>query len=305
VKRKALKLLSVALSLNIFFAGSVSADEISVSEASNWFADGSFLGNGSSSSQTYILSSGLNYTVYVTDFQWKGDLFSVLLNGAPIGDTSVVTPDANYQQYDPQLAWEDANFSKGTFVVTSGGILSIVATSSPFGGGAVAVKFAAVSQKLIQPLRAVSSNEIQMSESIVSCKPGAYTVGQSEVKVDSYIYRLYVNGSLKSTVAYDAGSNIPAAMVKGETNNLPAALTTNSATWDLSSLKDYSVRCEITAVGYNSSVSTTSATYFDSAYQARVSAAAQAWEDQRSTATAANFTKDMREMRKRLAARQP
>jgi hypothetical protein len=36
---------------------------------------------------------------------------------------------------------------------------------------------------------------------------------------------------------------------------------------------------------------------------AEIAAKAQAWEDQRAAANAANFTKEAREMRKRIAAR--
>lgn len=153
------------------------------------------------------------------------------------------------------------------------------------------------------PLISKGSTTLTNSGSSFTCSPSSYSVGQSEVKVDSYIYRLYVNGALNSTIAYDGGSNIALSMVKGETNKLPAALKADSATWDLSSLEDYSVRCEVTAVGYNSSVSSASETQFDAAYLARISAAAQAWEDQRAAATAANYTKEKREMRKRIAAR--
>jgi hypothetical protein len=44
-------------------------------------------------------------------------------------------------------------------------------------------------------------------------------------------------------------------------------------------------------------------TYQDAAFIAAAAAKDLAWEAQRSAATAANFTKEAREMRKRIAAR--
>lgn len=94
-------------------------------------------------------------------------------------------------------------------------------------------------------------------------------------------------------------------MLQGAVTKLPGTLTGSSMTWDTSAYKDYTAHCEITAFASSASSNSSSETLADSAFKARIAAAAQAWEDQRSTATAANFTKEMREMRKRLAARQP
>jgi hypothetical protein len=144
-----------------------------------------------------------------------------------------------------------------------------------------------------------------MKDNSFTCTPGTYKMASSEVNVSSFIYKLYLNNQLVSTVVNDAGRIIPATMLQGAVTKLPGTLTGSSLTWDTSAFKDYTAHCEITAFASSSSSNSSSETFADSAYKARVAAAAQAWEDQRSAATAANFTKDMREMRKRLAARQP
>jgi hypothetical protein len=136
-----------------------------------------------------------------------------------------------------------------------------------------------------------------------SCSPAAYSVGESKVEVQSFIYRLFVNGKLASTVVNDASRTIDSSIVGTSSSSLGGKLTSSGASWDMSGLTNYEARCEVTAVAANSLNISSSNFVQDAAFIAAANAKAQAWEDQRASATAANFTKEAREMRKRIAAR--
>jgi hypothetical protein len=144
-----------------------------------------------------------------------------------------------------------------------------------------------------------------VDKDVMTCTAGTYKVGMSEVALSSLRYHLYVNNELISSVVYDKGSNIPDILKKALPNQVSALVSAKDAVFDLSGMSSYSAHCVVEAYGYGSSTSSFSNSYQDAAFIKAANAAAQAWEDQRSTATAANFTKDMREMRKRISARQP
>lgn len=142
------------------------------------------------------------------------------------------------------------------------------------------------------PLSASTTSPVSLTAagSTLTCSPGQYSVGDSTVDISSFIYKLYVNGE-------DVSSKYP------------AELSANGAKYDLAKISDYSARCEVTAVGFSSSITTSSSSITDSVYKTRVAAAqaakSAAEEAARSAATEANFTQEAREMRKRIAARQP
>lgn len=142
-----------------------------------------------------------------------------------------------------------------------------------------------------------------LSGNTFSCSPAAYNVGESKIDVQSFIYRLFVNGKLSSTVVNDASRTIDASIVGTSSSSLGGKLTSSGASWDLSGLSNFEARCEVTAVAANSLNVSSSNTLQDAAFTAAANAKAQAWEAQRAAATAANFTDEARAMRKRLAER--
>jgi hypothetical protein len=75
------------------------------------------------------------------------------------------------------------------------------------------------------------------------------------------------------------------------------------AMWDVSKLSNFEAHCEVTVAKGGSMFNSSSNKFEDAVKNAEKNAAAQAWEDQRAAANAANFTKEAREMRKRIAAR--
>ena len=68
---------------------------------------------------TFSIASG-GACVSVTDLFLKSDEYTVADNGLPLGSTSAGVPDDSVSQTDPDLAFADANYSSGTFVVGSG-----------------------------------------------------------------------------------------------------------------------------------------------------------------------------------------
>jgi hypothetical protein len=153
------------------------------------------------------------------------------------------------------------------------------------------------------PLVQTSPVSMTMDKNIMGCTVGTYKIGMSEVAISSVKYQLYVNNQLMSSAVYDKGSNIPDTLKSVTANKVSALVSAKDAYFDLSGMSSYSAYCVVEAFGYGSSAASMSDTYQDAAFIAAAAAKDLAWEAQRSAATAANFTKEAREMRKRIAAR--
>ena len=153
------------------------------------------------------------------------------------------------------------------------------------------------------PLIAAPSSPVTLtsSGSSLTCSPGKYQVGASEASVSTYIYKLYLNNQLVSVRSYDPGKVIPSSMMGAAADLYPATLSATGITYDLSKASDYTARCEVTAVGYSSSLTSSSATITDSAYQARLAKAAADEETARLAAVAANYSKEARDARAKAA----
>ncbi len=159
-------------------------------------------------------------------------------------------------------------------------------------------------------LRLDKAGTITEKSNVVSCTPGTYTFlnGGSTAEtanIQSFVYTLLVNGKAVSTLSTDGFKSVPAHLFPTIAGNMAGTATLTGATWDLKGMSNYSATCQVYAVQSSGNTQSLTNTVYDSVAIAEANAKAQAWEDQRSSATAANFTKDMREMRKRLAARQP
>ena len=157
-------------------------------------------------------------------------------------------------------------------------------------------------------LHLVTAGTITEKSNIVSCTPGTYTflnggTTAETANIQSFVYTLLVNGKAVSTLSTDGFRSVPSHLFPTIAGNMAGSATLTGATWDLSGMSNYSVSCQVFAWQNGANVQSTTATISDSVKAAAEAAKAQAWEDQRSAATAANFTKEAREMRKRLAAR--
>jgi hypothetical protein len=156
---------------------------------------------------------------------------------------------------------------------------------------------------IANPLMVATPLSMTMKDNSISCTPGTYKMSASEVKVSSFIYKLYINNQLVSTVANDPGRNIPSVMLDGAFTKLPGVISSSGITWDASAYKDFTAYCEITAFASSASSNSSSETMTDAAYKARIAAKAQAWEVERAAAVVANNTQAARDLRKRVAAR--
>ncbi len=153
------------------------------------------------------------------------------------------------------------------------------------------------------PLIQTSPVTATVDEGLMTCAAGTYRAGMSEVAISSLRYNLYVNNELISSVVYDKEGVIPDVMKTGLFNKVSALVSAKDALFNLSAMSSYSAHCVVEAYGYGSSLTSSSNRYQDAAFIEASNAKARAEEEQRAAANAANFTKEAREMRKRIAAR--
>lgn len=151
---------------------------------------------------------------------------------------------------------------------------------------------------------------LSQSGKTLICSTGKYTYlngGSTSqlANLEAVQYVLYVNGSAVSNVTAGSIYSVPSVMLTNTSNSLKGTGDLSSVSWDISALSDFNAYCEVSVWQGNANIKTRSSEFLDNVKSAKLVAETQAWEDQRSTATTANFTKDMREMRKRIAARQP
>jgi hypothetical protein len=163
------------------------------------------------------------------------------------------------------------------------------------------------STSAVSPLEMIKEPTISSKDGNISCTPGVYKMGSSQTLVDSVSYQLFINGVSTGSVVFD-----PMKQFSSSTTNASkyAAIANNEkVTWDTKGLSNYSASCEISVLHHGAIVNSKSSSLDDSvladAKAKALEAARLADLNSRAAATAANFTKDMREMRKRLAARQP
>jgi len=297
-----MKLLSVALSINILFAGSANAAEIPISGPTDWILFQWIGGDGTVADDSYRVSQG-GLLADIQDGFLSGDVFQILQNGSTLGFTSSSTVGTSGGE-DPDTASGISGYTRGTFDLGPG-LLTIVATSSPWGNGGAWIRFRN-SSLFSDFLVSESAPVLDVKNGTASCTPGRYRLASgSSADISSAVYTLVVNGNSASRIAYDPSHSIAAHLLSDINQTLSGAASSKIAMWDVSKLSNFEARCEVTVAKSGFMFNSSSNTIEDAAREAEKNAAALAWEAQRSSATAANFTKEARELRKRLAARQP
>ncbi len=86
-------------------------------------------------------------TLRVTDLYYSGDAFEVFRNGTSVGLTSSVSVDPTLAfNSDPDAAWLDALFSKGSFSVNANDVITVKNVQYPTGytDGTVALSLTSV-----------------------------------------------------------------------------------------------------------------------------------------------------------------
>ncbi len=137
-----------------------------------------------------------------------------------------------------------------------------------------------------------------------SCTPGTYkSTNGSAAEVNSFVYTLFVNNQPVSRMAVDPTATISPHLFAPITHSVQGVTTGSKITWDISKLTNFDARCEVTVAHSGSLLTTSSNEFTDAVKLVESNAKAQAWENQRAAANAANFTKEAREMRKRIASR--
>ena len=159
-------------------------------------------------------------------------------------------------------------------------------------------------------LRLDQAGTITEKSNIVTCTPGAYSFlnGGSTAEtanIQSYVFTLLLNGMAVSTLSTDGFKSVPSHLFPTIAGNLAGTATLTGATWDLTGMSNYSASCQVYATQSSGNIQSQTNMMYDSVALAKQIAEAQAWEDQRSSRTADNFTKEARELRKRIAARNP
>ncbi len=150
----------------------------------------------------------------------------------------------------------------------------------------------------------VNSPKLEVKDGIASCSPGTYRMSSGYVvQPNSVAYTLKINENPVSRVAFDPAGRLASHLFTAINHTITGAVSPDMAIWDISKLNDYKASCEVTVFNSGSMSNAQSNEFTDAVKTAEIAAKAQAWEDQRATATAANFTKEAREARKRAAAR--
>ncbi len=233
--------------------------------------DSSHLSNG-----TYFYGqddASVGFTENPTINLWEADLCESNLDGA-FTNPDCLTSDGGTKR----LSWHGAEVEGGWRIGTITGLNS----SNEY----VKEIWVANGSPAFRPLAQMSAPAIGVTGGNLTCSAGRYGVADNEVVVDKLTFALYINDSLSSLIPQISGS---------------------TAIFDLGSLKNFSAYCQVQAVGFNSSFLSRTQTIIDQAKRVGIAAATQSaeaeLEAQRASATAANFTKEAREMRKRIAAR--
>lgn len=169
---------------------------------------------------------------------------------------------------------------------------------------------------LIQSVNAASQARILMARSTPiliqrgstwTCESADFglpsSLGDSQARaLQAVVYNLIIDGQLASRVIGGNAALLPNTL-QSTPSSIVGSANTKSASWDLGSKSNFSAQCQVIGWDNGANGSAVSGIMHDTVKVANLEAAAKAWEDQRSAATAANFTKEAREARKRAAAR--
>jgi hypothetical protein len=157
-------------------------------------------------------------------------------------------------------------------------------------------------------LRVTTRPVVGQSGNTLSCSPGSYVFlngGSTEEaqNLGALVYTLVIDGKPVSRLGAGSYASLPSNLFPAFAQTVQGTADMKGATWDVSALKNFDARCEVYAWQSGGNIQSTSEQISDAVKAAEIAAKAQAWEDQRASATAANFTQQAREMRKRIAAR--
>jgi hypothetical protein len=271
-----------------------------------------YINDGAGSAIQITSGGGLNESAPTGQFYGIGDVLSLAWDNAivgsytariTVGTGALLSQAVNAERGIADATPETLNAIGYFFLEWRNGMvnqanwkgLSILASGTPLNQGITA-----------NYLSAKVLPKLELNGDIAKCSAGEYRMSRgSEVQIDSIVYTLLIDDKVYSRV-YKDDDGLMLAELKPSSNQIIAgSISGDSASWNLSGMKNFNVKCEVSAFKDGSSITTNSELVYDSGYLAAISAKELEDELARTQSTAANFTKDMREMRKRIAARQP
>ena len=282
---------------------------------SQWTFQGSASGNSLTSSQLQIISKDGSIGFHSASYSVN----------VP-GNISSINFTYNYSTVDiDDSGWDMAKYSvngvvtdfvpgnitsqSGTISLTnvSGTSFAIIQDSLDgiLGSGTITITNFQASYRPGDFLRSVDAPKLTITEDKATCLPGTYKMASgSKVDISSIVYALVVNGQPVSRIAYDPSNSIAPHMFSSIKHTVDGVASIEQAIWDITKLSNFDAYCEVTVTTkFGSMANTSSNLVTDSAKLAAIEAKKVEEEKARLDAVAANYTKEMREMRKRMRER--
>jgi hypothetical protein len=322
MKKKIARLLGLLLTVTVFSQSSANADFEGDFAPSNWtYSETSSVSHSLTSTQMQItskdsgplVSNSASYSIYVPYY-----IDSISF------DYSYVTTDINGSPFDmPQYKIDDSATNLVSSDIPQNGSESGTRSIGDIGGKSFAIIQNAIDSQLgaatvtitnfttryrnMSSLRLIATPQVSEKDGLVTCTPGAYSLlnggaSSENVTLSSVTYTLVIDGIDVGRLSAGS-SSLPAHMFSPLTSMYAGSASLSSAVFELKGKQNLTASCKVSVTQGPLIFSASSATIKDSAKLAAEAKIASDYELARMTATAANFTKDAREARKRAAAR--
>ncbi len=248
---------------------------------------GQFYGVGSVSALSYNNVISGNYTVTVT-IGAEGLFSQNEMNEKPLADE---TSDPLNAVGWLVLEWRDNFVNQNNWKQ-----VSLVRSGSP------------ATSRASNSLKVLSRPEMTQEGNQLTCTSGSYKFlnggsTEEESKLEALIYTLYIDGVATSRVGSENLSVIPTHFFEPISGQIAGSANLESATWDITGSENFDAYCTVYAWERGANMQSSSIVISDVVKKSIATAKAEEMERQRALATAANFTKEAREARKRAAAR--
>lgn len=243
------------------------------------------------------------YPNNINDPLWNPSVRSVtsIIINASIDDNGVATYTYSVEGEDYSIATDFF----GNTQRTGGSATNRAGVVVEGAAGWPSYRVTRVSRMAANYLVSAANPSLELKDGFATCTPGKYkfaTGGEADIK--SVVYTLYVDGVAKSRVAIDGEGAVVPHMFAPISQELSGVASLESATWNLAGHSNFNTHCEVTVLKQGSSLVSNSATVYDAAYYAAQEAKAAEAEKARQQAVVENFTKEARDLRKRIRARE-
>ena len=326
MKNRIVKIIGFSLALALIGSTGASADFEGPFAPSNWTFSGDATSNSLSSTQMQITSldrtlgqpkyqtaTSSSYSIllpyYVSDLSFSYSYTTNDVNGSSydmaqygLGGTAT-----NLVQVNPNQGYsENGTVSRAG---VGGQTFSIIqnARDTQLGSATITITNFSARYRNMNALRLDSAPIATENANVVSCSPGTYTflnggTTPEKSQITTAIYTLIVDGKAVSRLSAGNTAMISTQSYPAIASSITGSATLTGASWKLDSYKDYNVRCDVAVWQGPVTLQSSSAEVADSVKLAAIAAKEKAWDLELAAAVAANFSKEAREKRKRLAA---